>query len=243
MQTAKNDIGPDKILNVIDTSAFITYPRLISHIEGQVLVPLTVIKQLDGLKNNSDSVICKRARQASLFIERAIAEKKVAILTAYDRIDALDSESDNRIVGAAVRLKNNHPDAKVVLIATDRNMRISASAYGIAALNVRENTARKNYVWDLSLSIWFGVFAAVVVAGVVFLGVGLSDITSWVILLGAAASILLYLYFIYSTLRRNHNADLSVLAGRRNKFNFEQSIVEKNIRAVGSGDANDWVHF
>lgn len=68
-------------MNVVDTSAFITYPRLISHVEGKVYIPLTVIKQLDGLKSNSDINLSKRARHASLFIQRAIAEKKVSILT------------------------------------------------------------------------------------------------------------------------------------------------------------------
>lgn len=136
LQTVKNDIGQEKILNVVDTSAFITYPSLISHIEGQVFVPLSVIKQLDGLKNNSDTNVSKQARSASFFIEKAIKENKVALLTQFDRIDALDSESDNRIVGAAVRLKNSHPDSRVVLIATDRNMRIAAEGYGIAGINV-----------------------------------------------------------------------------------------------------------
>lgn len=144
MQTARNDIGPEKILNVIDTSAFITYPSLISHVEGQVFVPLSVIKQLDGLKNNSDTNVSKQARSASFFIEKAIKENKVALLTQFDRIDALDSESDNRIVGAAVRLKNSNPDAKVVLIATDRNMRIAASALGLQPADVSITKTTKN---------------------------------------------------------------------------------------------------
>ena len=136
METRKNDIGPEKILNVIDTSAFITYPRLISHIEGQVFVPLSVIKQLDGLKNNSDINLSAKARHASFFIEEAIKENRVTLLTQFDRIDALDSESDNRIVGAAVRLKNSNPDAQVVLLATDRNMRIVAEGYGIVGRDI-----------------------------------------------------------------------------------------------------------
>ena len=138
----KNDIGPEKFLNVIDTSAFITYPRLINHVEGQVFVPLTVIKQLDGLKNNPDIKLSTQARHASFFIERAIQEKKVALLTQFDRIDALDSESDNRIVGAAVRLKNSNPDARVALIATDRNMRIVAEGYGIVGMDMIVESGR-----------------------------------------------------------------------------------------------------
>ena len=142
MEEKKNDIESEKIHSVVDTSAFITYPDLISHVRAQAYIPLTVIKQLDGLKNNSNGGVSKRARQASFFIERAIAEKKVAILTAYDRIDALDSESDNRIVGAAVRLKNSNPDARVVLIATDRNMRIAAEGYGIVGMDLVVESGR-----------------------------------------------------------------------------------------------------
>lgn len=137
METRKNDIGPEKNFTVIDTSVVMEYPDVIKHIVGQTFVPLTVIMQLDGLKNNPDSEKSKQARMASFFIEKGIQGKKVAILTQYDRTTVgLDNESDNKIVGAALRLKQDNPDANVTLFTTDRNMRIVASGYGIVGMDL-----------------------------------------------------------------------------------------------------------
>ncbi len=121
----------EKKFTVVDTSAMIGRPDVINLIDGQVFVPLTVIKQLDGLKNSEAAEKRKNARRASNFIEAGIKEKKISVLTKFDPVDGLDNASDNKIVGAAVRLKKENPDAEVSLIATDRNMRIVASAHGI----------------------------------------------------------------------------------------------------------------
>jgi len=112
-------------------------PDVINLIDGQVFVPLTVIKQLDGLKNSEAAEERKNARRASNFIEAGIKEKKISVLTKFDPVDGLDNASDNKIVGAAVRLKKENPDAEVSLVATDRNMRIVASAHGIVTKTIR----------------------------------------------------------------------------------------------------------
>jgi len=121
----------EKKFTVVDTSAMIGRPDVINLIDGQVFVPLTVIKQLDGLKNSEAAEKRKNVRRASNFIEAGIKEKKISVLTKFDPIDGLDNASDNKIVGAAVRLKKENPDAEVSLLATDRNMRIVAAAHGI----------------------------------------------------------------------------------------------------------------
>ena len=241
MEEKKNDIGPTDVLNVVDTSAFITYPRLISHIEGQVFVPLTVIKQLDGLKNNSNINLSKRARQASFSIERAIAEKKVGILIQYDRIDALDSESDNRIVGAAVRLKNSNPDARVVLIATDRNMRIAADGYGIVGRNVivtsvktREDVLAE-YKKRLKHLFWF----MMVLLGVGFFAHGLmfiEDAALRYLELFLAACILIPTCVAAHKFNKRHPAPFC------EDYSGGDDGFLKNL-ALGRGDPKDWIYF
>lgn len=123
---------------VVDTSAMMDRPNDILRLKASIFVPLTVIKQLDGLKNSPDPDKSLKARRASYTIEDGIKAKKVVILTKYDRIDGLASESDNKIVGAAVLLKKQNPDENIMMLTTDRNMKIAASAYGIGVPSAAE---------------------------------------------------------------------------------------------------------
>lgn len=140
----KNDIASMEKGFVVDTSALMDNPDIVDRVPGAVFIPLTVIKQLDGLKNNSDLDVSKQARSASFFIERAIKERRVAILTEFNRIDGLDNESDNRIVGAAVWLQENNPFADVVLVTTDRNMRIVGDGYGLNSIADQDAKSKKD---------------------------------------------------------------------------------------------------
>lgn len=141
---------------VVDTSALMEHPDIVDRVPGAVFIPLTVIKQLDGLKNNSDINVSKQARSASFFIERAIKEKRVAVLTKFDRVDGLDNESDNRIVGAAVWLQEYNPFAEISLVTTDRNMRIVASGYGLSNSTDRE-IEHNNFHSGLEIPKWRSV--------------------------------------------------------------------------------------
>lgn len=130
---------------VVDTSALIEIPDVIQRVDpATVFVPLTVIKQLDGLKNNPDIERSKKARSASFFIDEGMKNGNVTVLTAYDHVDGLDNASDNKIVGAAVRLKRENPEAVVALLATDRNMRIVAEAHGIVGKTLNTITGKLN---------------------------------------------------------------------------------------------------
>jgi uncharacterized protein YacL len=116
---------------VMDTSTLMEYPFMLKVANGKVYVPLTVIKQLDGLKNSTDFEKSRKAREASFYVEEGTKSNEISVLIQYDKIDGLDNESDNKIVGAAVRLMKTNPGARVALFSTDRNMRIAASGYGI----------------------------------------------------------------------------------------------------------------
>lgn len=152
---------------VLDTSALMEHPDIVDRVPGAVFIPLTVIKQLDGLKNNSDINVSKQARSASFFIERAIKGKRVAILTKFNRVDGLDNESDNRIVGAAVWLQENNPFADVVLVTTDRNMRIVGNGYGLNSIADQDVKFKKDIPKWRSVLKWIGL--VLIVLNIAFL--------------------------------------------------------------------------
>jgi hypothetical protein len=79
-------------------------------------------------------------------------------------------------------------------------------------VNVGRDNTRKNYVWNLCWSAWFGVFAAVIVSVFIFLGIIIADPVMRVIAFFAGASVMGLLYFISTIVKRNHNVDLSPLA-------------------------------
>ncbi len=56
----ENNIVPLKKGIVVDTSALIKYPDIVDRVPGAVFIPLTVIKQLDGLKNTPTSMSANR---------------------------------------------------------------------------------------------------------------------------------------------------------------------------------------
>lgn len=116
---------------VLDTSAIIEDPTLVLNIHGPAIIPAAVIRQLDGLKS-SDPERASTARRASRFIEEAIMRTKAQICHGYDHVDILASPADNKIVGAAILL-DRRKDDRVVLLTTDRNMRIAARAMGVEA--------------------------------------------------------------------------------------------------------------
>src|SRR5208337_3588803 len=123
---------------------------------------------LDGLKN-SDPERAAAARKASRFIEEAIMLTKAQICHGYDHVDILASHADNKIVGAAVLLDRKKDD-RVVLLTTDRNMRIAARAMGVEAgfseyLNVEKPIHREITPVD-----WYDEFAKAFIGTVKFIG-------------------------------------------------------------------------
>ncbi|MGD0282801.1 MAG: PIN domain-containing protein [Dissulfurispiraceae bacterium] len=115
---------------VLDTSALVEDALIINNLQGRVIIPAVVIRQLDGLKNNQDNGRANAARRASQAIETAVMNNKAEICHGYEKVEMLDSVADNKIVGTALLLDRKH-DGKVVLVATDRNMRIASMSFGI----------------------------------------------------------------------------------------------------------------
>ena len=130
---------------VLDTTVLIYDPDIFYKLgDADIVVPLAVVKELDGLKKSDMELTAQAARKIARTLDRwgsyadLIAGVKlptnatVYIYTDYEDIDGLESQADNRIVGAALKIKREK-DIDVILVTTDTNMRTVARAYGIKA--------------------------------------------------------------------------------------------------------------
>ncbi|MFT0212322.1 PhoH family protein [Pseudomonas sp. F1_0610] len=143
-------------LYVLDTNVLIHDPTaMLNFEEHQVVIPMTVLEELDHLKSGKPAVAVE-CRQAIRLIDQLIGdaspaelEKGVPIL----RVDGntlgrlsialqLNGEvvkrlpntiNDNRIINLLAILQEDYPQHEVVLVSKDINLRIKARACGIEA--------------------------------------------------------------------------------------------------------------
>jgi predicted ribonuclease YlaK len=134
---------------VIDTSVLIEDPDVLYKLgNSEIVIPIAVIKEIDGLKRNPDSgePRAKAARKVARTLDmlgslqdiatgaRTSAGSTVRICRKHAVIDDLASNADNRIVGSAIKIKEE-TQGNVILVSTDGNMRTVTRAYGITAKN------------------------------------------------------------------------------------------------------------
>lgn len=134
---------------VLDTSVLIEDPNVLYKLRGdEIIIPTAVLKEIDGLKRDPDpdSRRAKAARQVVRNLDRLGSYQDIStgaktssgsivrICTQYKIIDDLESNADNRIVGTAIRLKENC-DGQVILVSTDGNMRNVTRSYKMRAEN------------------------------------------------------------------------------------------------------------
>lgn len=136
-------------LYVLDTNVLIHDPTALYHFdEHDVVIPMTVLEELDKHKNGIRE-IARTARQISRTlsdltsqvtfdeIQRGIPIPRLSGETGrlhflcYNDLklfDALDDSPDNRILAETCRLREERPDASVILITKDINLRVKAAA-------------------------------------------------------------------------------------------------------------------
>ena len=145
---------------VLDTSVLIADPDCFSAFEAvDIVVPLTVIEELDGLKTRIDDV--GRAARAAL---RGIEELRVrnggsladpvplGTSTLQIEINGIQKHrllehgldptlADNRIIGAALGQSERAP---TTMVSNDAALRIKAAHLGVAAAEHRRTTSRRS---------------------------------------------------------------------------------------------------
>lgn len=129
---------------MLDTTVAIENPDIIySSGQSDWVIPMAVLREIDGLKNSEKELVAKAARQLARTLDRLGSYGDLAagvklstgsvlrIVTEHDQVDGLASDADNRIVGTALKLKKEGEN--IVLLTTDTNMRTVARAYGVKA--------------------------------------------------------------------------------------------------------------
>jgi len=140
---------------VIDTNVLIHDPSAIFNFEEhQVVIPMTVLEELDKLKLTKSGVSIE-CRQAIRNIDKILGEASpeeisdgVAIPSASEKhgylsvlMDKPVSQStvlpndlnDNKIINSLIFLQQQRPKTQIVLVTKDINMRLKARGCGIAA--------------------------------------------------------------------------------------------------------------
>jgi len=128
---------------VIDTSALIEDPGMINRI-SQPVIPGTVMGQLKFLRMNQNPEVAAKAEKALELIEKRKQETGDIrfVKSQKDAIGILASPADNKIVTAAIELKQAGKDP--VLVTTDKYMKIVATAFGIETINpMQEKIGKK----------------------------------------------------------------------------------------------------
>ncbi|MBD1550803.1 PhoH family protein [Pseudomonas typographi] len=144
------------ILYVLDTNVLIHDPNaLLNFEEHHVAIPMTVLEELDKLKDGKLTVAAE-CRQAIRLIDKTLGEATPAhvergvpiargkgqpkgtlsiLMNKHGHAeDPLPSHlADNVIINQLLALKEKRPDTSVILVTKDINMRLKARACGIEA--------------------------------------------------------------------------------------------------------------
>ena len=143
-------------LFVLDTNVLLHEPLAIySFQEHDVMVPMTVLEELDNIKDRQKDV-SREARVAirtmedvfrdatpeqiaeGIFLGNRVGENcsgRLAIFADHHLPEGeevfTNKENDNRIINAALYLQKRHPERTVVLVTKDINMRLKAKGAGL----------------------------------------------------------------------------------------------------------------
>ena len=147
---------------VLDTNVLLHDPTAITAFaEHRVVIPMTVLEELDHIKDRRDKSVSREARIAIQMIDKVVGSAapqaiqagvdipgstlsgdlgRLAIfpdqlLDANDNVPFLDSTqdqaNDNRIINVALKYQSEYPDEFVCLVTKDINMRIKAKGSGL----------------------------------------------------------------------------------------------------------------
>lgn len=140
---------------ILDSNVLIHDPNSILNFEEhRVLIPMTVLEELDKLKNGKQTIAAD-CRQAIRIIDQILGsaspgeiEAGVAITRGdkaeplgtlsilshqeHDNVKTLPTHNnDNKIINDICQYQNSHPETEVVLVTKDINMRLKARGCGI----------------------------------------------------------------------------------------------------------------
>lgn len=145
-------MNQDRKIFVIDTSVIIyDYTAIRNFKEHDVVVPITVLEELDNFKKGNDDKNFA-AREFIRYIDRASANDSLQqwvningkthgmFKIAMGHPNGVDTDAifgetkpDHKILNAALRVQKENPGRKVVLVTKDINLRIKAKSLNLHA--------------------------------------------------------------------------------------------------------------
>ena len=159
-----------KKIFILDTNVLIHDPEaMFSFDDNDVYLPIYVIEEIDKLKEYNDRV-GKSARETSRNIEKLRKEEKNSnlslleglknstggtfriVLGENDSVNIPDSLNknltDNKIIGQALRIKNENKKRKVILVSKDMNVRIKANVLGMETVDYVKDQIDINQLYE-----------------------------------------------------------------------------------------------
>jgi PhoH-like ATPase len=144
---------------ILDTNVLIHDPNSILNFEEHhVIIPMTVLEELDKLKSGHKSGVASECRQAIRLIDQVLGAATVdeiehgvpirapgrkdshgTLTVLLNRLENNVEEvlsntlNDNRIINSLLTLQRNNPDQHYVLVTKDINMRLKARSCGLDA--------------------------------------------------------------------------------------------------------------
>ncbi len=147
---------------VLDTNVLLHDPTAVTAFkEHHIIIPMTVLEELDDIKDRRDKTVSREARIAIQMIDRVVgaaspqeiqegveipesnSEGRLGRLSIYpDQLltdtsevpfldGTLEQAKDNRIINVALRLQAEYPEETICLVTKDINMRIKAKGSGL----------------------------------------------------------------------------------------------------------------
>ncbi len=137
---------------VLDTSVILYNHNAINNFEeNDVAIPITVLEELDNFKKGNDTKNFE-AREFIRFMDKISGKytmtswrrlngpdkgRFIVVMNRKPKKDATavfgEDKPDHRILNAALKLKEDHPEKKVILVSKDINLRLKAKALNIYA--------------------------------------------------------------------------------------------------------------
>jgi PhoH-like ATPase len=156
-ENTNNENSSVPTIYILDTNILLHEPfAFLSFKEHDVVVPMTVLEELDSIKDrrkdvSRDARVAIRALEDTLrdaTPEQVLAGVKLpqndelhpsgclAIINDYALEQTANTlsfnENDNRIINAALHIQSKTPNKKIVLVTKDINMRLKAKGAGLA---------------------------------------------------------------------------------------------------------------
>lgn len=150
-----------KKIFVLDTSVILhDHQSVKSFDDNDVVIPISVLEELDHFKKGNDTINFEArefAREMDSMSEGNTLSEWMDLNNGFDgRLKVQMDESaepdackvlgadkaDHRILNVAIRLQNDHPDANVVLVTKDINLRIKSKSMKIQAEDFHKGTVK-----------------------------------------------------------------------------------------------------